>query len=231
MTLSGYQDGHDKIHILRNIIMPDRQLEVDPLWQSFIESESLTEKQGAQFKRYQELLTEWNEYINLTAITQIDDIIDYHFRDSLALTHVADLKAIHMVADIGTGAGFPGIPLKIAYPHLQVILIEVVQKKVKFLHTVIQDLGLTNTEVISLDWLTFIRISNSPIDLFCARASLAPEQLVEMFAPRCRYKKSTLVYWASSSWEKSAEIVPFLKKEVSYTVGKKRRKLVFLNAK
>ena len=132
---------------------------------------------------------------------------------------------------MGTGAGFPGIPLKIVYPHLHVILIEVVQKKVKFLNAVIQDLRLTNIEVVSFDWLTFLHKSTYPIDLFCARASLAPALLVTMFAPWSLYKKSKLVYWASTSWEKSAEIVPFFEKEVSYTVGQKSRKLVFFRAR
>ena len=197
------------------------------LWQNFVDAESLTVEQIAQFKRYTQLLTDWNERMNLTAITDLADIIDYHFKDSLALGHIIDLQKITMIADVGTGAGFPGIPLKIVYPHLHVILIEVVQKKVKFLQAVIQDLGLTNIEVVSVDWLTFLRTSMRPVNLFCARASLAPELLVSMFAKWSGYKKAKLVYWAANSWEKTAVIVPFLEKEVSYTVGQKNRKLVF----
>ena len=200
------------------------------LWQGFIESESLTNEQETQFKQYMELLIDWNERMNLTAISGMADIIDYHFRDSLALGHAIDLHTIQMIADIGTGAGFPGIPLKIAYPHLKVVLIEVTQKKVKFLHTVIQDLGLTNIEVVQLDWLTFLRKSGFPVDLFCARASLTPELLATMFASWSAYKNARLVYWAAVSWQKSSKIVPFLEKEVSYTVGKKKRKLVFFRA-
>jgi 16S rRNA (guanine527-N7)-methyltransferase len=197
------------------------------LWQKLSEEESLTQGQIAQFRRYQELLTEWNARMNLTAITGVADSIEYHFRDSLSLGHALDLSGKKMVADVGTGAGFPGIPLKIKYPHLHVVLIEVVQKKIKFLQTVFQELGLTNIEVVSYDWLTFLRTSKLPIELFCARASLAPELLIAMFSPWCSYKKAVMVYWASSSWTMTESLVRFLEKEVSYTVGQKQRKLVF----
>jgi 16S rRNA (guanine(527)-N(7))-methyltransferase RsmG len=212
--------------------MPDaRECAPDiQLWQRFTDDESLTYEQVAQFRLYYALLTEWNNRINLTAITALPDVIDYHFRDSLAIGHVVDLSTVRMVADVGTGAGFPGIALKIKYPYLHVILIEVVQKKIKFLHTVIQELGLTNIEVVSCDWLTFLHTTNYPIELFCARASLAPDLLVTMFAPWCAYKKAELVYWAASSWSAPASLVRFLQKEVSYTVGQKQRKLVFLKS-
>ncbi len=135
------------------------------LWQGFFDAESLTHEQAEQFKRVHALLTEWNDRINLTSITDLADIIDYHFRDSLSLGHAIDLTSIKMIADVGTGAGFPGIPLKIKYPHLHVILIEVVQKKIKFLNTVIQELGLKNIEVVSYDCLKFLRKSKSTDEL------------------------------------------------------------------
>ena len=200
------------------------------LWQNFKKEESLSQEQVSQFKRYQKLLSEWNDRMNLTSITEISDIIEYHFKDSLSLGHSIDFKNIKMIADVGTGGGFPGIPLKIKYPHVQVILIEVVQKKIKFLQTVIQELGLTGIEVVSYDWLTFLRTSSYPIDLFCARASLAPHVLVTMFSSWCTYKKATLVYWASSSWTTTESVVPFFENEVSYIVGQKQRKLVFFRA-
>lgn len=198
------------------------------LWQRFIDDESLTQKQADQFERYYALLTEWNNRINLTAITSLSDVIDYHFKDSLSFGHAIDLNTIRMLADVGTGAGFPGLALKIKYPYLKVVLIEVVQKKIKFLHTVIEELGLTDIEIVSHDWLTFLRTTKYPIELFCARASLSPELLATMFAPWCVYRKTGLVYWASASWEATQSVVPFLQKEVSYTVGQKQRKLVFL---
>ena len=198
------------------------------LWQRFISEESLTEKQAEQFKQYYALLTEWNNRINLTAMTALPDVIEYHFRDSLSLGGAIDCNSVRMIADVGTGAGFPGIALKIKYPYMHVILIEVVQKKIKFLHTVIEQLGLTGIEVVSLDWLTFLRTTKHPIELFCARASLAPDVLATMFASWSVYRKAGLIYWAASSWQANPGVVPFLQQEVSYTVGQKQRKLVFL---
>ena len=101
-----------------------------------------------QFRRYYELLTEWNKVMNLTAITEYDEVVEKHFLDSLSIERVVDLAEINNVIDVGTGAGFPGIPLKIAYPHLNVVLLDTLNKRVKFLNTVINELGFSNIEAI-----------------------------------------------------------------------------------
>lgn len=101
-----------------------------------------------QFRRYYELLTEWNKVMNLTAITEYDEVVEKHFLDSLSIERVVDLAEIGTVIDVGTGAGFPGIPLKIAYPHLNVVLLDTLNKRVKFLNTVINELGFSNIEAI-----------------------------------------------------------------------------------
>ena len=101
-----------------------------------------------QFRRYYELLTEWNKVMNLTAITEYDEVVEKHFLDSLSIERVVDLAEIVTVIDVGTGAGFPGIPLKIAYPHLNVVLLDTLNKRVKFLNTVINELGFSNIEAI-----------------------------------------------------------------------------------
>jgi 16S rRNA (guanine527-N7)-methyltransferase len=209
--------------------MPCEHLDIrdTQAWRMFIESERLTQDASDKFKHYMEMLIEWNQKMNLTAITNQEDIINYHFKDSLALGHAIDLSTIKVLADVGTGAGFPGIALKIAYPHMRVILIEVVQKKVRFLNAVIEELGLTDIEVVPLDWLTFLRSTKYPVDLVCARASLAPELLVAMFAPWSAYKKASLAYWAATSWEQSKEISMLFEKKVPYTVGTKNRDIVF----
>lgn len=104
----------------------------------------LTEEKIEQFYRYYELLTERNKVMNLTAITELDDVVTKHFVDSLSLVKVAPelMEKELSVMDLGTGAGFPGIPLKIAFPDLHVTLLDSLNKRVGFLNEVIGELGL-----------------------------------------------------------------------------------------
>lgn len=196
-------------------------------WRVFAKQHDLSEKQIEQFQTYANLLIEWNNKINLTAITDISSVVDYHFSDSLALSKFVDMSTITTLADVGTGAGFPGLPLKIKYPHLNVTLIEVNHKKIKFLEFVVKSLGLKNVTITDLDWRTFLRTTQESIELFVARASLHEDELIRMFKPSCFYNKSQLVYWASTKWECGAKQKPFLQKEEQYHVGQKKRKLAF----
>ena len=91
---------------------------------------------------------EWNKVMNLTAITEYNEVVDKHFVDSLSIEKAVDLSKIDRVIDIGTGAGFPGIPIKIVYPHLHIILLDSLNKRVNFLNTVINELGLNNIEAV-----------------------------------------------------------------------------------
>lgn len=101
-----------------------------------------------QFMEYYELLIEWNSFMNLTAITEFDDVMKKHFIDSLTILKACDLQENLSVIDVGTGAGFPGLPMKIAFPQLKVTLLDSLNKRVKFLNEVISRLGLTGIEAI-----------------------------------------------------------------------------------
>jgi 16S rRNA (guanine527-N7)-methyltransferase len=105
---------------------------------------TLSEEQLEQFLTYYEMLVEKNKVMNLTAITEFDEVIEKHFLDSLSLIRVMDLNRKLSVIDLGTGAGFPGIPLKIAFPELEVTLVDSLNKRVLFLKDVIAELGLKN---------------------------------------------------------------------------------------
>lgn len=109
---------------------------------------SITEQQFDMFLQYYELLISWNEKINLTAITAFDEVLSKHFLDSLSIIKIIDLNNQSSLIDIGTGAGFPGIPLKIMYPHLKITLLDSLQKRILFLNTVIEQLHLDNIETI-----------------------------------------------------------------------------------
>lgn len=109
---------------------------------------SLTEKMYQQFDKYYEILVEWNKVMNLTGITEYEEVNEKHFVDSLSIVNIQDLKNIESVIDIGTGAGFPGIPLKIAFPHLRITLLDSLNKRIKFLNEVIDQLGLQDIETI-----------------------------------------------------------------------------------
>ena len=108
----------------------------------------LSEKQLEQFRVYFEMLVEKNKVMNLTGITEWDEVLEKHFLDSISLIRAVDLNKELTVMDMGTGAGFPGLPLKIAFPSLKVTLADSLNKRVLFLQEVIDALGLTGIEAI-----------------------------------------------------------------------------------
>ncbi len=108
----------------------------------------LDDNQKKQFDQFYNLLVEWNKVMNLTGITEYEEVNEKHFVDSLSIVKAIDMNSIESVIDIGTGAGFPGIPLKIAFPHLKVILLDSLNKRINFLNTVIEQLGLTDIKTI-----------------------------------------------------------------------------------
>lgn len=133
--------------------MEDREIEL--LYDSSIFEKDLkscgiqlTRRQIRQFQDYYEMLVETNKVMNLTGITEFHEVMKKHFVDSVLLNRVVDIKSIRTVMDVGTGAGFPGIPLKIVYPHLKVVLLDSLNKRISFLGQVVDNLGLKDVTLI-----------------------------------------------------------------------------------
>jgi 16S rRNA (guanine527-N7)-methyltransferase len=138
----------------------------------------LTPTQVELFNIYQEFLLEWNQHINLTSIVQPHDIETKHFLDSLSCSLAIDPCKGTRLVDVGTGAGFPGIPIKILYPQIQLVLVESVGKKAEFCRQLIDKLGLKGVEITicraeecgnrpefreKFDWVTARAVANLPI--------------------------------------------------------------------
>lgn len=109
---------------------------------------TFSERQIKQFEDYYRILIEWNHVMNLTAITEYEEVVEKHFIDSLSIINAVDFSEIFNIIDIGTGAGFPGIPLKIAFSDINITLLDSLNKRVKFLNEVIEQLGLNNINAI-----------------------------------------------------------------------------------
>lgn len=198
------------------------------IWMKFSEEFNLSESQLNQFKTYYDLLI--SSPHNLTAIEGLKNIINNHFIDSLYISKFLNLDETYSIADIGTGAGFPAIPLKIMFPKIKFTLIEVGKKRIEFLNLVIDHLELQNIEIYDLDWRTFLRKTNLDIQLFLSRASLQVEEMCRMFKPASFYKNSKLVYWASEAWQPGERDSIFVEKTENYKIGSKKRKFIFLKS-
>ena len=147
----------------------------------------LTEHQLGQFLRYRQELHDWNKSINLTAITDPGEVLLKHFLDSLSLLMVYDRPHARLL-DIGTGAGFPGLPLKIVRPRWHVVLLEATGKKVRFLQHLIETLQLKDVVAVRgrAEELAHKAEYRASFDVVTARAIASLPMLLEYAAPFCR---------------------------------------------
>lgn len=142
-----------------------------------------TEEQLNNLSIYADYLIEYNSHTNLTAIKDIEGIYLKHFYDSLTIVKAIDLNNINSLADIGTGAGFPGMVLKIMYPHLKVVLIDSNNKKITFLKNLVEKLGLVNIECLNIRCEEYAKENLDSFDLVTARAVSNMRILSELCLP------------------------------------------------
>lgn len=144
---------------------------------------NLTESQLQQLEKFYELLISWNKKMNLTRITEKEEVYLKHFYDSLTLVKVTDLTQNLTLCDVGSGAGFPGIVLKIAFPNLKITLIDSLQKRVNYLNEIIKELNLLEIEAIHIRAEDYAKINREVFDIVTARAVANLRVLTELCIP------------------------------------------------
>ena len=140
----------------------------------------VTDKKLEQLEKYYELLIEYNKVMNLTGITEQDEVYLKHFYDSLTISKIIDLKEENSLCDLGSGAGFPGIVIKIFYPELKIVLVDSLKKRINFLNIVIKELGLENIVAIHARIEEFAKENEEKFDIVIARAVAPLNILLEL---------------------------------------------------
>ena len=143
----------------------------------------VTNDQMMMLDKYYDLLINWNEKINLTNLIKKEDVYLKHFYDSLTIYKEIDLNKSYFLCDIGTGAGFPGIVLKIFFPTLQITLIDSLLKRVNFLNVVIEELKLEDIKAIHIRAEDYAKINREKYDIVTSRAVAKLPILCEMAIP------------------------------------------------
>ncbi|WP_144513470.1 16S rRNA (guanine(527)-N(7))-methyltransferase RsmG [Bacillus sp. FJAT-22090] len=146
---------------------------------------TLNDVQLAQFKKYYELLVEWNEKMNLTAITDEPSVYLKHFFDSISASFYEDFNGSFSICDVGAGAGFPSIPLKICFPDLKVTIVDSLNKRIQFLTNLSKELNLTNVHFVHARAEEFGQNSEyrEKYDIVTARAVARLSVLSELCVP------------------------------------------------
>ena len=178
----------------------DRQIFLNYLKESDI---SMNDETLDRFDTFYELLVEWNKFMNLTAITDYEEVVLKHFIDSIILLKYFDFKKVKNMIDVGTGAGFPGIPLKFSLPELNVTLLDSLNKRIKFLDEVIDRTGMSGINTIHSRAEDGARDKNlrENYDLAVSRAVANLSSLLEYCLPYVKVGGYFIAYKAGNSME------------------------------
>ena len=149
----------------------------------------LNENQLKQLGKYHELLVEWNKIMNLTGITEKEEVYLKHFYDCITIAKIIDLNEIKTLCDVGSGAGFPGIVLKIVYPNINITLVDSLNKRIKFLNNVIKQLDLKNIEALHFRIEDYALNNRNKFDMVTARAVAPINVLLEYCIPITKENK------------------------------------------
>lgn len=178
----------------------------------------LTDLQKLQLNKYYKQVKYWNERINLTAITEENDFYTKHFYDSMATAFYFDFNNVKTLCDVGSGAGFPSIPLKILYPHLEIMIVDSLNKRIKFLNLLAEDLNLDNYNFVHSRAEDFAQEENyrESFDIVTARAVARLNVLSEFCLPLVKENG----YFLSLKSQKSEEEKLEATKAISILGGK-----------
>ncbi|MCI5552911.1 MAG: 16S rRNA (guanine(527)-N(7))-methyltransferase RsmG [Tenericutes bacterium] len=190
----------------------------------------LTETQLSQLEIYYEMIVEYNKIMNLTGITEHDEVFLKHFYDSLTIVKIIDLNTVESFCDIGTGAGFPGLVIKICFPKLKVTLLDSLNKRVEFLKAVIQKLNLKDIEVVHARAEEYALSHRSEFDVTTARAVAHTSILLEYAIPMTKVEKYFIAMKANVE-EEVKEIDNALKKLSTKLIQKEEFLLPLENSK
>ena len=186
---------------------------------------TLSNEQLEQFLIYYEMLVEWNEKMNLTAITDFQDVMKKHFVDSVSLIKAYDVTKSVSIIDVGTGAGFPGLALKIAFPQLRVTLLDSLNKRILFLDAVIDKLNLSDVETIHGRAEDFVKPGKlrEKFDLCVSRAVANLSTLSEYCLPFVK-KGGMFISYKS---EKISEEFEMAENAISFLGGRVKNQVEF----
>lgn len=176
----------------------------------------LTSQQLEKLNQFYELLISWNQKMNLTRIIEKEDVYLKHFYDSLTLSKVIDLKQDLTLCDVGSGAGFPGIVLKICFPNLKITLLDSLQKRVNYLNEIIKELDLKNIEAIHTRAEDYAKQNREKFDIVTARAVANLKILSELCIPMVKVNGLFIVMKANieEEIENSTEILKKLDSKI-----------------